>query len=227
MVGIHEFIATLMARERSPEFILVELGACDGLDTEKFAAYLNRLQREYRIYAFEPVPANYESLKRIAFRVNSQTSLGSIRCAQQAVGATDGETDFWVSGPVEKYRGSSSLHTPELVTAEHNWPDMTFDKTRVRCVTLDSIFRSEKLSYIDFIWCDTQGAEADIIRGGPTAFSQTKYFFTEYHEADLHEGTGITEARLLELLKSTDPGWEVLYNYGGEVLFVNKTLESA
>jgi hypothetical protein len=115
---------------------------------------------------------------------------------------------------------------PELVTAAHNWPDMTFYKIRVRCVTLDSIFQSEKLSHIDFIWCDTQGAEANIIRGGPTAFARTKYFYTEYHTADLHEGTGTTVEGLLELLRVTDPGWEVIHDYGGEVLFANRTLEN-
>ena len=220
MDEIHQFIATLMAQARSPEFVLVELGACDGFDTKKFALSLNRTQRAYRIYAFEPVRENYDKLMKLATDMNPKSYIGAIRCSQQAVGAVNGETDFWVSGPVEKYRGSSSMYTPELVTAPHNWPDMTFEKTRVQCITLDSIFTSEKLKYINFIWCDTQGAEADIIRGGKTAFSKTKYFFTEYHEGDLHKGTGITEAELLELLKSTDPGWEVLHNYGGEILFV-------
>lgn len=220
MDDIHQFIYTFAEQSQSPEFILVELGAYDGADTRKFATTLNRTRSKYRIYAFEPVQENYDRLMRVAATMNPKSYSGVIRCSQQAVGAVNGETDFWVSGPYQKYPGSSSLHAPELVTAAHNWPDMTFNKARVRCVTLDSIFQSEKLSYIDFIWCDTQGAEADIIRGGKEAFSRTKYFFTEYHEGDLHEGTGITEAELLELLKFTDPGWEVLRNYGGEILFV-------
>lgn len=219
MDDIHQFIYTFAKQSQSPEFILVELGAYDGADTRKFATTLNRACSKYRIYAFEPVQENYDRLMRIAATMNPKSYSGVIRCSQQAVGAVDGETDFWVSGPIEKYPGSSSLYTPDLVTADHNWPDMTFYKTRVRSVTLDSVFQSEKLSHIDFIWCDTQGAEANIVRGGKTAFSRTKYFYTEYHEADLHEGTGITAEGLLELLKVTDSGWEILHDYGGEVLF--------
>lgn len=226
MPNILQFITSLMTRSVSEEFVLFDIGACDGLHTQKFLRTLSGLKRPFQVYSFEPLHRNFVRLSRVVDKHNAEGTSGTAYCFEQAVGSSDGVIDFWVAGPMEKYWGSSSIRAPKLVNAPHNWPDMTFTESEALCTTLDTFTTERHIGEIDFIWCDVQGAEGDVVQGGQQVFSRTRYFFTEYHNAELQEGQIIGVPRLLELLKTSAPGWEVLVDYGGEVLFVNRGLEN-
>lgn len=72
---------------------------------------------------------------------------------------------------------------------------------------------------IDFIWCDIQGAEAALIQGGRNTFENVRYFYTEYDNAESYAGQKDL-AGIMELL----PGWEIVEDYGGDVLLRNTYL---
>lgn len=82
---------------------------------------------------------------------------------------------------------------------------------------LDTWCYEEGVNFIDFIWADVQGAEADLIKGGHTALRQTRYLYTEYNNQEFYEG----QASLRKILKLL-PEFEVVSRYDNDVLLRNK-----
>jgi hypothetical protein len=98
---------------------------------------------------------------------------------------------------------------------------MTFEKSSVTSMRFDSFKKMIGLEneIIDFIWADIQGAEIDLIKGGTKSFEKVKYLYTEYNNSELYEGEiGLTE--ICNLL----PNYEIVYDFGGDVLLKNKNL---
>ncbi len=73
---------------------------------------------------------------------------------------------------------------------------------------------------VDFIWADTQGAEADLIEGGRETLRRTRYFYTEYYECEMYEG----QKPLRELLKML-PDFTVVARYDNDILLRNDRLD--
>jgi FkbM family methyltransferase len=203
------------------QFTMLEFGACDGYHTNQFLRMLKASGKPFVFHAFEPERSNYKTCSMATLPHASDFTLWNA-----AVGASTGEQKFYVSGgartvdgrPVEHYYGSSSIRAPKLVTS--SWPEMTFRETTVQVTTLD-LFAAEHLSdrVIDFIWADIQGAEVDLIRGGAATMSRVKYLYTEYCDAELYEGEVGRDALCAML-----PGFEMVEDYGGDVLLKNKEL---
>ena len=100
------------------------------------------------------------------------------------------------------------------------YPGVKFDQTmRVRTMRLDTFAAQQKLDRIDLVWADVQGAEADLIAGGPQALAMTRLLYTEYNEVEMYEGQ-LDLRRLLALL----PGFEVIARYPEDVLLANRRL---
>ena len=99
---------------------------------------------------------------------------------------------------------------------------MTFDKDEVETITFDSLVEKCELTgqIIDFVWADIQGAEIDLINGGAKSFSKTRYFYTEYNGSELYEGCTTSLSQITDLL----PDFEILYDFGGDVLLKNSKL---
>jgi hypothetical protein len=99
---------------------------------------------------------------------------------------------------------------------------MTFTELQCDVITLDyHIKRSgiENERIVDFIWADIQGAEVDLIKGGTETFKRVKYFYTEYANSEYYEG----EIGLPEICAML-PDFEIIEDYGGDVLLKNKNL---
>lgn len=98
---------------------------------------------------------------------------------------------------------------------------MTFEEVQVKCYKFDTYYQKRTLQpIIDFIWADIQGAEGDLIDGGQVAFSNVRYFYTEYSNDELYEG----EIGLEEILKKLPGNWSVVEDYGSDVLLKNESL---
>ena len=69
---------------------------------------------------------------------------------------------------------------------------------------------------MDFIWADVQGAEGDMVAGGPTLFANTRFMLTEYSDDEMYEGQA-TLRSLRRLLR----GWRVVIRYRDDVLLRN------
>ena len=207
--------------DASERFTMLEFGACDGYHTNQFLQMLKASGKPFTLHSFEPERSNYKTCS-IATREHAS----SFTLWNMAVGASEGMQPFYVSGgakmvdgrPVEHYYGSSSIRAPKMVTTE--WPEMTFSETTTQVTTLDA-FAAAHLGdgVIDFIWADIQGAEVDLIRGGAKAMERVKYLYTEYCDAELYDGEVGRDALCAML-----PGFEMVEDYGGDVLLKNRVL---
>jgi FkbM family methyltransferase len=121
---------------------------------------------------------------------------------------SDNPDDLSFSGSIMKPKNHLEL-----------WDWIHFDESIiVPSVTLDSFCKNNTLDVIDFIWCDSQGAEEKIIIGGKEAFEKkVRYFYTEYCNDEQYENQPHLE-RLVALL----PSFEIVEDFGKDVLFKNK-----
>lgn len=201
----------LRALVKSPNPVLFEIGAANGDDTEELLNLFS--DSKAKIHVFEPEPRNIEILKR---RFGNKVSL-----FEGAVSDTDGTLTFNRSRTDDKeaLRLSGSIMKPKNHTKIWKW--IYFDETaKVKSITLDSYCKKYNIKTIDFVWCDVQGAEGKVIAGGKEAFaSKIKYFFTEYSNEEHYEGQPT-----LKKIKKLLPNFEVVKDYGTDVLLRNKNL---
>lgn len=192
---------------QSQSLNILEIGACDGLDSKVMLGLLG--SKKYRYHLFEPnknlIPELCKNLK--AYR-------DKVRIFNLAIGSKVAIVDFFISS----YIGSSSIREPTGVY--ETWPDMTFSKDTCRIITLDyHIEKTMPDEIIDFIWADVQGAEVDLIAGGVETFKKVRYFYTEYSDIEFYRGEIGLQA-ILDML----PDFEIMDKDGGNVLLRNKNL---
>lgn len=164
--------------------VVLEIGCNDGEDTEEFL----REFKDIRLYCFECDP---RALEQFRSRIGGGPRATLV---SMAVGARCGEAEFHLSGGrapgLERYgdwNKSSSLHRPRRHLEQLPW--CGFDTTiKVPVTTLDQWSFDRRISCVDFIWADVQGAEADLIMGGRNTLSRTRYLYTEYSDEELYEG---------------------------------------
>ncbi len=203
-------IAAIVARERP---LILEIGCNDGQDTVR----LLEAMPGATIHCFEPDPRPIARFKK-RLGGDQRVHLHSI-----AVGGLNGEFDFHTSGGSKQGKHqdwdlSGSLRKPKEHLERHPW--VTFDSvTRVPCMRLDDWCLANAVGSIDFIWMDTQGAEADVIAGGTRALATTRFIYTEYSNDELYDGQRPLHG-LLEIL----PDFEVVSRYPGDVLLKNRRI---
>jgi 2-O-methyltransferase len=203
----------------SPQVIL-EIGANHGMHTQLFV----RSFPTARIHAFEPDPRAIEAFRK-------QVTDRRVTLHELAIGATNGRAQFHVSSGLppdatpqvkaEYPKGwdqSGSLRAPK--THKEKWPWCKFQRTiNVDVRTLDTWSRKHEPGPVDFIWADTQGAEADLVSGGRETLARTRYFYTECFDDELYEGAPNLSA-LLDML----PNFEIVKRYESDVLLRNAVL---
>ena len=203
--------------------VILEIGANHGMHTELFL----RTFPGARVHAFEPDPRAAAAFrKRITDRRATLHEL--------AIGASSGRAEFHVSSGMppdatpevraqykDGWDQSGSLRAPK--THKEKWPWCKFQRTiKVEVRTLDAWSRKHEPGPIDFIWADTQGAEADLVAGGRETLARTRYFYTECFDDELYEGAP-NLASLLDML----PGFEIVKRYESDVLLRNAALTQA
>jgi len=185
--------------------VIIEIGSYDGKDAQGLADACKS-----EIYCFEPLRANIEKIRAL----NDDRLI----IFPYAVTCFEGRT---VMAVPTSHPQSSSLKEPK----QHLkiWPDIVYNESEtVNCTTLDRWH--EKVNnncLIDFIWCDVNGSESDLILGAPKALSLTKYLYIEYCKKMLFKKC-LSREQVLKAL----PGFEAIgdYNVGdnyGNVLLKN------
>jgi FkbM family methyltransferase len=191
--------------------MIFEIGCADGGDTLEFINTFNDLE----IYCFEPEPKNIKLVKEkinypkhhlfegVISDVNGELIFNRSR--------TDNPNDLSYSGSIKKPK-------------EHlnEWSFIKFDEQiTVKSITLDKFCEDKKINLIDFIWADVQGAEENLIIGGLNTLNRNvRYFYTEYSNKEYYEG----QLKLESLLKLMGNNWELIKDFGSDVLLKNKTL---
>jgi FkbM family methyltransferase len=212
-MNIHEFIKSLSVD------VLVEIGSNMGEDTQKF----RQMHPNARIVGFEPDPRNIKILKE-----RGVDNIAEIY--PYAVSNKNGVVRFHLStgnaknvDPNHEYKDvewslSSSLKKPTGHLNVFNW--ITFPKSvDVETVTLDD-FKPLKNTKIDFMWVDVQGAEDLVFSNAKDTLSRTRYVYTEYSNIELYEN----QLNLSQILRLFGDSWEIVHDFGGDVLLRNKNL---
>ena len=94
----------------------------------------------------------------------------------------------------------------------------------VESVTLDKYVSDNDIGIIDFMWADVQGAEDMLITGGVNTFAtKVRFLYTEYAQTinQSYYENSPDRNKLLELLGDN---WEVLHDFGTDILLRNKAL---
>ena len=203
--------------------MIAEIGSNDGSHTLQ----LLTLFPNATVFAFEPDPRALQKFK-------TNVTDPRVRLFEMAIGATDGHAEFHVSSGVppaasadftsqfpQGWDQSSSLRAPK--THSVFWPWCKFEsKITVPVKRLDSWARDHGVDHLDLVWADMQGAEGDLIAGGPATLAKTRYLYTEYSNHEWYEGQP-TLQQLLDLL----PNFAIVHLFTMDVLLRNTAIAPA
>jgi FkbM family methyltransferase len=209
-MNIKQFIKNLDIK------VFVEIGSHFCVDTRDF----RKMHPNARIVCFEPDPRNIEMIKKLG---NDKIC----ELYQLALSDTNEVTNFYLSSgdarkkPIEEvYRtsewtASSSLKKPTGHIVQHTW--ITFPNVvKVKCSKLDD-FLPLKNTKIDFMWVDVQGAEDLVFSSAQETLKNTHYLYTEYSNIELYE----KQLKLQQIIDLVGTSFEIIYDYGGDVLLKN------
>ncbi len=191
--------------------VIIEAGACRGEDV----GWKCGLWPEGRVYAFEPVPELFESLKQLT------SSYENLKVYQNALAETTGYRAMWVAD------GASSILKPiDSFNDNYFHCDMNHPIS-VKCYSFKDWMEMEGLDHIDFFWLDAEGAEMLILSSIPShVVKKCSSIFIEasftkkWHNSVLYHDLALFFKRhgFREVWSQSTPGW------GGNFLFVNKEL---
>jgi FkbM family methyltransferase len=146
--------------------VCFDVGAFRGQSVE----YLKTVFKKPLIYSFEPLQKNFAILKRNNYTDN--------KCYNVAVSNFTGETSFYENKishtssllKVNK-QSKDSVKISEANSNNDNDLFLSFNKrVKVKTITLDDFYLSNKLSKIDLLKIDVQGAESMVIKGAVNHF---------------------------------------------------------
>jgi len=190
--------------------LILEIGANNGFHTARFLQTFPRA----RVVSFEPDP---RAIKKWHKRMRGRGTL-----IEAAVGHMDGPITFYTSGGREDegfedgFDQAGSIREPTDL-ARQRWKNVRFEgQIIVPCMRLDSWAATVALPEVDFIWADVQGAEKDLIQGAAKVLSRTRYFYTEYLQAEYYRGQ-TDLAGIAAML----PNFELIAKFKVDALFRN------
>jgi FkbM family methyltransferase len=155
---------------------IVEVGAADGRDTLTYSQIFPNAQ----IFAFEPLPENFEKLAEISRNATRITAVN------MAVSDKPGKAKFNVTALPD----ASSLLEP-------NSTGSTFDRyivpthvMEVDVTTLDAFASKHSITAIDLLKMDAQGAELLILHGAAELLGKAAIcmIYTEINFMDIYRG---------------------------------------
>lgn len=214
-MNIFDFIKN----EFNEDSVIFEIGCHMGLDTEKIKEITNC--RQY--HCFECDPRNIEIIKKQKL---------DIILNECAVSDLDGEVELYQSTgkpPVtfqehilneNDWTASSSIKRPKEHLVVTPWCQFT-EPIKVNSVRVDSYIEINKLTKIDFIWMDVQGAEIEVLNGLGKSKECVSYIFTEYSEKELYEDGKAGKEDILRILGKD---WEIVHDFGTDILLKNKKI---
>lgn len=173
-------IRELVAKE---DPLIIEVGANCGQTTVE----LMRAMPGARLFAFEPDPRAIAKFRR-------NVAHPRVELFECAVGASNGSSVFYQSSGAEDdpqypegWDQSGSIRRPR--SHLEIWPWVRFERQiEVPITTLDAWAQRQRVSAVDFIWADVQGAESDLVAGAANVLRATRYLYTEYSDDEWYEG---------------------------------------
>ncbi|PIZ52014.1 hypothetical protein COY27_01515 [Candidatus Woesearchaeota archaeon CG_4_10_14_0_2_um_filter_33_13] len=147
-----------------------------------FSMYAAIKATKGKVYSFEPLPENYQIFKSNI----EQNKLSNIHLEQKAVSDKGGVGQLFLCKGT--HSGSSSLFYRN-----------TKDTVSIKRITLTDFFEKYKISKVDFMKIDCEGAEYDILFSLPKKqLSKIKRISMEYHDTINHH----THRELIHFFKN-------------------------
>lgn len=133
--------------------VIFDVGAYIGTTAIEYA----KIFHKGIVYAFEPTSNTFEQLK------NNSLAINNIKPYNMAVSDFDGETKFFIN----KFAPTNSLLPPDRLADEHWGKDLLRpDKVaKVKSARLNTFCSAERISRIDLLKLDVQGAELSVLKG--------------------------------------------------------------
>jgi FkbM family methyltransferase len=169
--------------------IIFDIGACDGIDSIKYSTlFPNSI-----IYCFEPLPNNLQELTTNI----EKYKINNIKACPEALSNTIGTAIFHVSSghPTnissqdnwDYGKASSSLLNPSNnIKKAYDW--LKFEKqVTVNTNIIDNFCSQHKISSIDFIHMDVQGAELMVLEGAQNSLNKIKAIWLEVEKIELYQ----------------------------------------
>lgn len=128
--------------------IILEAGAQFGEDT----SWMAELWPQGIIYAFEPLPKNFEALNTLA------QNFKNINCFNLALSTSRGEAFFYEAG------GASSLLKPTESFNNAYFHSDLLNPLKVQTTTVDEWAEQQNIDHIDFMWLDMEGNELNVLK---------------------------------------------------------------
>ena len=134
---------------------------------------IHRMLRSYpnaQFHVFEPSKRYFASLQKTFAHTDR------VKVVELAVSDSCGEVEFYETN----LGGNGSLlKVGQLSRRDYGMEQA--ESFRVQTITLDSYLEKNGLADkpIDLLWCDVQGAEMKVLRGGPKALERVRTLFLE------------------------------------------------
>jgi FkbM family methyltransferase len=145
--------------ESGKNTFVVQIGACDGKEDDPIHKYL--VGGSVQAVLVEPVPHAFKRLQE------TYGNFRNVRLVQAAVGRQDGEAIIY-SVKMEG-RWEKSTFAPMLSSFDrnhllkHKILDHEIEATRVKTMTLKSLFRDYSIYKVNFMMIDTEGYDAEVV----------------------------------------------------------------
>lgn len=163
--------------------VIIDIGANVGYHTLIFS----KLTGENGfVYAFEPEPLNYKTLKKNV----DLNNLDNVRCVNKAISEKQETLDFFVSNSFNK--GTHSL--------VYNPIQHSQESIKIDAIPLSHFILENDLNKIDFIKIDVEGAEYEVIKGMETSLIEYKPTLLVEINNEAQETHGKTSKSLKEYI---------------------------
>lgn len=184
--------AQKIVREAPGRPVVLELGAHHAQDTIQI---YDACQVPPRYVAVEASPRNLPTIRQVIGERKVEVVHAAIagHCGKVVFRECEGNND--ASGSIRKPK--RHLECFPHITFEH--------EVEVPATTLDALTARLGIGTVDLIWCDIQGAERDMIAGGQSTLTRTRWLVVEADGQEMYEGQA-TRSEFETLL----PDWRVV-----------------
>jgi FkbM family methyltransferase len=179
-------------------------------------AYNGEISREYvvnfptaQVYAFEPFPSSFEQLKA------NMITYSTVHVYNMGLSDKSGRQVFYSN----TFAPTNSLLEPDAAAAKTWGNDVVRAHGAVECefTTLDEFIEEQKISKVDILKIDVQGAEIRVLNGGRNALSAGRIalIYSEIITMPTYKG----QKKLWDILKTFDEcGMDLhnIYNFSFE-----------
>lgn len=131
-----------------------------GANVGWFSIQLARKYPEVKIYAFEPVASTYAQMQRNLEINNLSIRGGQVFTANAGLYDHDGESTIYVPATSE---ASSLQPIDDSFYMKKGEEGQTAQSCQIK--TMDTFVREQGIAFVDFIKCDTEGAEKMVFDG--------------------------------------------------------------